>query len=297
MYASTLFLTVVSGLAATVAANYTEYVSNYTFTHWGPTWDASKFDYELSMAKEAIDLFKDRLGDKGNNLTVPETTADLPAALAQLHTTKANLGPDGLLALFKQDIADADEYWHDAIADSDGTTWKPTDGHCICYIPSLSAASFGLWSTSPAADAANNDVNPEHYIKQTSTGSNGLPTSNILEGWGGVTTHFDIMNFTAPDHTKYPFLRTLPDYPVQAAGPKVLKDGTTFGVLHLAVKDVNDAKYGKGFEVFSTIWYQSGVTEEHIEAEREHMINEIINLSIIASKDVKSNVAARSFSS
>ncbi|KAK6855590.1 hypothetical protein PG995_007741 [Apiospora arundinis] len=297
MYASTLFLTVVSGLAATVAANYTEYVSNYTFTHWGPTLDASKFDYELSMAKEAMNLFKARLGADGYNLTVPETTADLPHALAQLKTTKDNLGPDGLVSLFKQDISDADKYWHDAIANSDGTTWKPTDGHCICYIPSLSAASFGLWSTSPAADAVNNDANPEHYIKKTTTGANGLPKSNILEGWGGVTTHFDIMNFTAPDHTKYPFLRQLPDYPIQAAGPKVLKDGTTFGVLHLAVKDVNDAKYGKGFEVFSTIWYQSGVTEEHIEAEREHMINEIVNLSIYAAKDAKSGVKARHFAS
>ena len=112
-----------------------------------------------------------------------------------------------------------------------------------------------------------------------------------------MTTHFDIQNFTAPDHTKYPFLRQLPDYPIQAAGPKVLKDGTTFGVLHLAIKDVNDAWFGNGFEVFSTIWYQSGVTEEHIEAEREHVINEIINLSIYASKDIKGDAAARSVSS
>ncbi|KAK8041489.1 hypothetical protein PG994_014496 [Apiospora phragmitis] len=290
MYSITLLLTAVLAFAAMAAANYTEYVDAYTFTHWGQTHEASKFDYELAMAKSAVTLLKSRLGAAGDNLTVPQTKADLPATESALHTTKANLGPDGLLKLLQPDIADGNKYWHDVIAKSDGVNWKPSNSQTVCFIPSLSAVTFGLWATSAAVDSVNDDVNPEHYIKQTSTGSNGLPQSTVLEGWGGVVTYFDIQNFTAPDHKKYPFLRQLPDYPVQAAGPKVLKDGTdtAFGVLHIAVKDVQDAEYGEGFEAHSTIWYPSGATADHLEAESEHMVNEVINLAIDASKTLKS---------
>ncbi|KAK8017365.1 hypothetical protein PG993_013691 [Apiospora rasikravindrae] len=297
MYIITLILTAVLAFAATAAANFTEYVEGYTFTHWGPTLEASKFDYELTMAQSAVTLLKARLGANGNNLTVPQTKDDLPAALAQLHTTKANLGPDGLVQLLQPDIADGNTFWHDVIANSDGVNWKPTEAQCICYIPSLSAFTFGSWATSPAADAVNDDANPEHYLKQTSTGPNGLPQSTVLEGWGGVRTYFDIQNFTTPDRVKYPFLRQLTDFPIQAAGPKVLKDGTgtTYGVLHIAVKDVDDTQYGKGFEVYSAVWYESAISDDHIEAESEHMVNEIVNLSLFASKSVKSGARPRSF--
>lgn len=296
MYSVTLLLTAVLAFATMAMANFTENVNGYTFTHWGPTNEASKFDYELTMSQSAVTLLKDRLGAAGNNLTVPQTKNDLPAALAKLHTTKANLGPSGLEALLQPDIADANTFWHNIIATSKGT-WKPTKAQCVCYIPSLSALQFGGWATSPAADAANDDANPEHYVKQTSTGSDGKPQSTVLEGWGGVRTFFDIQDFSTPDRTKYPFLELLPDFPIQAAGPKVLKDGTgaTFGVLHIAVKDVEDAGYGKGFEVYSAVWYQDSISEDHIEAESEHMVNEVINLSIAASKS--SGGGARRFRS
>ena len=125
------------------------------------------------------------------------------------------------------------------------------------------AVVFGAWSLSPFADAANNDANPEHYVKQTKAISAGVVESTILEGWGGLTTYFDIPTFGPPDHAKYPFLRSLPDYPVQGAGPKVLKDGSgeEFGVLHIAMRDTmaktRRADYStaeKGLEIYATVW-------------------------------------------
>lgn len=288
MYSITFLLTIASAFAATASAKFTEKVKGYTFTHWGPTYEASKSDYELAMAQSAVTLLKHRLGADICDLTFPQTLDELPDALDKLQTTKAKLGSDNLLDLLQPDIAAADTFWHEVIANSKDGLWKPTEANCTSYIPGLSAAQFGVWATSPTADAANDDVNPEHYLKETSTGFDGIPQSTVLEGWGGVRTYFDIQDFTTPDRVKYPFLRQLRDFPIQSAGPKVLKDGTgvTFGVLHIAVKDVVDATYGDGIEVYSAVWYPDSISEVHIEAESEHMVNEIINLSVAASKSV-----------
>lgn len=250
------------GLLAPTALAYTETVEGFKFDHWGPTLDASKFDYELTMAQSALTLFKSRLGDKGSDIVIPTTTYDLPAAKAKLHDLKASTGADGMSSLFQPDIAIADTFWHDIAGNSTGK-WIPTDAHGIAYIPNLSALVFGAWSLSPFADAANNDANPEHYIKETKPLSPGVVESTILEGWGGLTTYFDIPTFGPPDHAKYPFLRALPDYPVQGAGPKVLKDGSgeEFGVLHIAMRDAetksrrrNYPTTEKGVEIYATVW-------------------------------------------
>ena len=110
---------------------------------------------------------------------------------------------------------------------------------------------------------------------------------------GGVTTHFTIPDYSTPNRTKYPFLRAQPQYPLalQAAGSKVLMDGTVFGVLHIAVRDILGANYGQpinGIEVMSTVWYPNSVQEDHVEVEREHMTVEIENLTTQAKKDLDS---------
>ena len=250
------------GLLAPTALAYTETVEGYKFDHWGPAHDASKFDYELTMAQSALTLFKTRLGDRGSDIIIPTTKDDLPAAKIKLHDLKASTDADGLTNLFKTDISVADAFWHDVASNSTGK-WVPIDAQVIAYIPNLSALVFDAWSLSPFADAANNDGNPEHYFKHTKALSPGVVQSTILEGWGGLTTYFDIPTFGAPNHATYPFLRALPDYPVQGAGPKVLKDGSgeEFGVLHLAMRDT-EAKVRrrdyptaeKGLEIYATIW-------------------------------------------
>lgn len=84
------------GLLAPTALAYNETVEGFKFSHWGPTYDASKFDYELTMAQSALTLFKTRLGDKGSDIVIPTTKDDLPAAKAKLHDLKASTGADGM---------------------------------------------------------------------------------------------------------------------------------------------------------------------------------------------------------
>ncbi|KAI0019167.1 hypothetical protein F4780DRAFT_780700 [Xylariomycetidae sp. FL0641] len=75
------------------------------------------------------------------------------------------------------------------------------------------------------------------------------------------------------------------------AGDKVLRDGIKFGTLHISVRPVAGAAYGQdrdGFEVFATVWYEDGIGADHVKAEAEHMITEIVNLTLQAQKDIAS---------
>jgi hypothetical protein len=246
--------------AASLAHDFKETVEGYTFIKSGPKNLRPKIEYEMPSAWEALNQLKD------------------------------NLGPEGLIKTLQPEIKKADEFWKDAIAKSSGE-WIDASGRGIAFLPNLTAIRFAAWSQSPLADAANNQANPEHYLKRTQQLENGTLVSEILEGWGGVTTHFRIPNYGTPDRKRHPFLRELPEFPIQAAGDKVLLDGTLFGVLHISVRDVKGADYGQkydGVEIYASVWYGDGVTDAHLEDERTHITNEIINLSLQAQKDIES---------
>jgi len=250
-------------LVTLIVAEFNETVSGYKFITSGPKLSAPVTTYELTTHKTAVKLLKDRLG------------------------------ADGLVSLLQPDIKAADTLWHEVIANSTPGSWVPADGQTIGFFPNLTAVRFALWSQSPLADAANNDANAEHYIKRTVEIAPGVLASEILEGWGGVTTLFAIPNYGPPNRTVHPFLRELPDFPYQAAGDKVLRDGSdaVFGVLHISMRDVDGAAYGvegKGIEVLASVWYGDGAQDEFLEAERQHMVIEIINLTIQAQKDIES---------
>jgi len=252
-----------SSLLTFTVAEFNETVSGYKFITSGPKLSAPVTTYELTTHKIAVKLLKDRLG------------------------------PDGLLSLLQPDIKAADTVWHEVIANSTPGSWIPADGQAIGFFPNLTAVRFALWSQSPLADAANNDANAEHYFKRTVEISPGVLASEILEGWGGVTTLFAIPNYGAPNRTAHPFLRELPDFPYQGAGDKVLRDGTdaVFGVLHISMRDIDGSAYGvacNGIEVLASVWYGDGAQDDFLEAERQHMVIEIINLTIQAQKDIES---------
>jgi hypothetical protein len=216
----------------------------------------------------------------------------LPTSQTALSKLKALLGPQGIKDLLKPEIAKGDEFWHDVVARSTGSSHKAAEGRTVAFLPNVSASTFVRWFSSPLADAANNDANAEHYFKQTvADPSTGTLRSEIIEGWGGVTTHFTVPNFGPADRARYPMLRDLPDFPVQFAGDKTLMDGTVFGVLHIAVRDVKPGEYpdrdpGSGIEVYAAVWYGDASDDDHLEAEREHMIIEEINLTQQCQKDV-----------
>jgi hypothetical protein len=246
--------------AATLAHDFKEVFDGYTFIKSGPKVLKPKIEYEM------------------------------PAAWEALNQLKNNLGPEGLIKTLEPEIKKADAFWKDTIAKSTGK-WVSADGRGIAFLPDLTAVRFAAWSASPLADKANQNANPEHYVKRTEQGPNGTLVSDILEGWGGVTTHFKIPNYGTPDRKTHPFLRELPEFPIQAAGDKVLLDGTLFGVLHISVRDVKGSDYGQkynGVEIYASVWYRDGVKDVHLEDERTHITNEIINLSLQAQKDIAS---------
>jgi len=252
-----------STLLSLGTCTYTEIVAGHKFITSGPKFIASKETYELETHKTAVKLLKDRLGE------------------------------EGLLNILQPDIKAANAFWHDVISKSSGS-WVSADAQAVGFFPNLTAVRFALWSQSPLADASNNEANAEHYMKRTVEISPGILASEILEGWGGVTTLFGIPNYGTPNRTTYPFLRPLPEYPYQAAGDKVLRDGTdaVFGVLHISIRDVDGAEFGeegkKGVQVYSSVWYGDACTDDFLEAERRHMVIEIINLTIQAQKDLES---------
>ena len=77
-----------------------------------------------------------------------------------------------------------------------------------------------------------------------------------------------------------------------AAGDEALaSDGTVFGVLQIAVRDVKGADYNQpmdGMHVWASVRYGDAVKDEHLEDERKHMTTEIINLTLQAHKDIES---------
>ncbi|CAI6086611.1 unnamed protein product [Clonostachys chloroleuca] len=247
---------------AVAEETYDEVVDGYRFIKSGPKELKPKDNYELEFARFTLNLLKTRIG------------------------------ADGLIELLQPDIKEADAFWHDVV-DRSTDKWVPTDGRAVAFLPNLTAYSFAAWSQSPFADRSNNAANPEHYVKRT-TNLNGTLQSEILEGWGGVTTHFSISDYSSPpNRAKHPMLRELPEFPFQAAGDKVLRDGTKtrFGVLHISARDVPGEEYGSdipGVDIYATVWYGDGVEDEHIEVERQHITVEIINQSIQAQKDIAS---------
>lgn len=275
-------------LAAGAAAQQVvrETIEGYVFEHSGPADAAPQATYEIRGLKTANELLKTRMG------LDPATSDDLTELRTENRRLKAEFDADGLLGLLAPDIPAADAFWRGVIRNSTAGSWIPADARGSAFLPNLTALAFAAWSQSPLADKANSDVNGEHYFKRTvATGPDSL-ASEILEGWGGVTTLFTIPDYdTPPNRTQFPFLRLLPEFPSQAAGSKVLEDKTEdplFGVLHISVRDIIGEAGEHGIEIYSTVWYGDAAEDSFLEAERQHMVTEIIKLSLQAQRDVES---------
>jgi len=159
------------------------------------------------------------------------------------------------------------------------------------------------------------DANPEHYYKKTILDATGSQSSHIFEGWGGVLSTFGTKrtNFTVPAFTTpvYGTDDTPSEWnigdsfplPLQRVGPKILSDGKTFGVLHIAVRDfsADEGSTGKkGIEVYSAVWYppwdgaeeadHKEFVDNYLADEAHHMVVEVINLTLKAREDCKSGL-------
>lgn len=313
----------VSALAVTVGATVFSYGTppvSYEFTLQGsdtPETTDIKNSYEQAAAQQAYARITSSTSGTDLETTCPCTDVqgkDARNATYALKDCVIGASNDTVfLSLLSSDTTAADAFWGTVVSQSSSnmSDWKASRAYAKAYFgASLTAVGFAGWSISSAADAANLHANPEHYYKSTPTNATGT-SSEILEGWGGVLssfgmkrTHFKIPEYAQPafDGTDYPASWSVgPDFllPLQRAGKKNLaSDGTTFGVLHIAVRDLglNETLNGVGgIEIYSAVWYpaweqaseaDAAEFDKYLRDEAEHMVVEVVNLTQKARDDL-----------
>lgn len=272
--------------------------------------------YESAAAQQATKRLQTVIKEKG--IATQCLSANQGGSPAELYAFKDCILGEGATVFFdllSQDIEEANDFWDNVVAKStsDRKQWVAARTYVRAfYGHDLSALNFAAWTTSANADKANSNANPEHYYKATQVTGLDSQSSQIFEGWGGVLSSFGTQrtNFTVPRYATPKF--GTPEYPnewnispkfsslFQRIGPKVLATGSkqTFGVLHIAVRDVPKSESGAkkdAIEVYAAVWYppydgadehdKNEFQKKFVSDEAHHMVVEIINLTLKAKKD------------
>ncbi|KAH0435651.1 hypothetical protein CcaCcLH18_04760 [Colletotrichum camelliae] len=292
-----LFITTFATLAAAQSTpwpsfgNWTETAGGYDFTLSGPAKLGTKAMFELDRCHYVWNLLNERL------YSYERPPSDATECMDQLFQRKSEIGDQGFLDIFEREIIEARQFWYEVNDKSEldkPETWKAVEARAVVSLPNVTAWAFSAWSSSPRADAANNRENAEHYFKHSDF-TTGSSVSRILEGWGGTITNFTIPNYSVALCAERAMVRPLPEFLIKACGDKNLVDGkdTNFGVLNIAARDVDGASFGqpgkKGIDIYASIWYGGAISEEHLEAERQHVIIEIVNMSLKAQQDIETS--------
>ncbi|TGJ87844.1 hypothetical protein E0Z10_g915 [Xylaria hypoxylon] len=280
-----------------------------------------KDPYETAAAKEAHARLREQIEATGlTRQCLTESTGTEPADLYALKDCIAADDKHNFFTLLAEDIEESNAFWAQLVQESttDRTQWVPARAYTKCYFNgNLTATQFAAWTLSHNADLANLNANPEHYYKETVLDATGAQRSEIFEGWGGVLSSFGTKrtNFTVPEFAtpEYGTVDTPeawnigPSFPLplQRVGVKILTSGDhqTFGALHIAVRDFVDGEGstgGSGIEIYSAVWYppwdqasetdQAEFVNNYLADESHHMVVEVINLTLQASKDCKSGL-------
>ncbi|CAI0647189.1 unnamed protein product [Colletotrichum noveboracense] len=274
--------------------NWTETAGGYEFTLSGPAKLGTKAMFELDRCHYVWNLLNERTNCD------ERAPSDATECMDQLFQRKTEIGDQGFLDMFERDIIEARQFWYEVNDKSKldkPETWKAVEARAVVSLPNVTAWAFSAWSSSPRADAANNRENAEHYFKHSDF-TTGSGVSRILEGWGGTITNFTIPNYSAALCAERAMVRPLPEFLIKACGDKNLVDGkdTNFGVLNIAARDVNGGSFGqpgeRGIDIYASIWYGGAISEEHLEAERQHVIIEIVNMSLKAQQDIETGAFA-----
>ncbi|KAK7180053.1 hypothetical protein DPSP01_010721 [Paraphaeosphaeria sporulosa] len=259
------------GLAALshAAHDIVEDINGYKFYHSGPTHAATKDEYELSFCHTALSKLGAPPSDDENCLTT-------------LRALKASYTPEEFLSLFDKDIRGADTTWHAVVANSTGTSHVSANADVVAVVPGINSVSFAAYYLSSYAEKSYQKINAEHYINR----DDGLLKQEILEGWGGVTTHFTL---ATTDRSQFEYLPELSDFPIKVASDKILRDGSSavFGVVDIALKDIVGPEAGlsegeKGVHILSSVWYGDGAPKSFVEVESQHVVVEIVNHALNA---------------
>ncbi|KAH8891995.1 hypothetical protein GQ53DRAFT_746443 [Thozetella sp. PMI_491] len=316
LFSKLSFLSALSGPLAVAALETHGGVDFEVRFNWGAAAEDTpiKDAYETEAARQASQRLREAIAVTGIASACPTSVADggTSASLYALKDCITAVNPAAFFDLLAEDIEEANVFWDKVVTEStqDRTKWVAARTYVRGYFEgSLSALGFASWTLSDKADAANSHANPEHYWKNTVLSALGSQSSEIFEGWGGVRSSFGMKrtNFTVPAYSQASFGSA--EYPTEWAidssflapfqriGPKELAygDGQTYGVLHIAVRDVVDNGRA-GVEVYAAVWYppwdqadaadQAEFINNYLRDESEHMVVEIVNLSLQARADL-----------
>ncbi|CAI6092171.1 unnamed protein product [Clonostachys chloroleuca] len=267
--------------------------------------------YVNTGAEQAATRLYKRISER-NFQTNCEVTGKTDAeSLFALKECIAAEDENAFFSLLSEDLDEGDAFWEKVVKESTASRkdWIAARGWVRAYFDgSLTAPQFAAWMTSEDADKCYLRGNAEHYYKATENLSLLQQKSRIFEGWGGVLSSFGskLIDFTVPDFQIRKF--GTDEYPsewaidpsfgfLQRAGPKTLRSGTVWGILHIGVRDITAAESGNGksgMEIYGAVWYPPwDQSSEENQAEFKKMLldegyqvlAEVVNFSLQANKD------------
>ncbi|KAH8901497.1 hypothetical protein GQ53DRAFT_851277 [Thozetella sp. PMI_491] len=227
------------------------------------------------------------------NLTIIDGPGDVTGLLnveilasrSALDVLKTSLTPTQMVDILKPATIEADSFWRDLVFQSQGTAMIPADIHISLTSPRMNVSSFLEWyNANGGSPEVFGRAHPENYWAQTTTNPDGTTLRlDAIEGFDGHVTRFDMPTFGPPDRAQFPFLRPMPEYPIQVGGPLELLDGTLWGVSHTSFKEPDDAE---GVELFTTTWLPSKSSEALVLDIRRHTMLDWVNWLVEGSEAV-----------
>jgi hypothetical protein len=177
---------------------------------------------------------------------------------------KTRLGSQGLKDLLASDIAQAERYWRQKLADSDG---KFRECSVKLSATGLSAEQFLTWFKSHVEDMpVMLAAHPEHYI-------NGFGT--ILETLGQHVSLFELRMMPTPaDCVRN---RDEDMYPIALNAAAVLADGAEMGYACHQFRNIPSLGGVGGFEAYLAGFMPQAVEDHVIETQRQHLVVEWTN--------------------
>ncbi|KAI0112255.1 hypothetical protein GGR51DRAFT_508638 [Nemania sp. FL0031] len=201
---------------------------------------------------------------------------ELPQANQAILLFRSRLGENATNALIAPDVAAADVFWHNTLANSTGTFVGATT-RAQGYAPRsfFNATTVARWFYFGGTGWPNDFLasSPEHYLSLSGPGVRD-PQAAIesIENWGpGPITYFKGIPEPKPD-----FIPALPEFPAAYQAPLALhlKDGTVFAHTLTAFRDLPS---GHGVEIFQGIWIPDSAPPEVLQGLRKHITVEFSN--------------------
>ncbi len=237
---------------------------------------------------------------------------ELIAARRAIKKLKSLISQEDLKTLLAADIAAGDDAWHTILDDSQDDDSDPNPGDRVLAevhftaIPwdcpttpavNFTSLNFAAWFANSAFFHVQNlwDGHPEHYGIIITANNDTTLGAELIEPWGPLLTNSKVPRFTPVTGqpgggVKMPWMKAMPDFPIQMVGDETLTDGSgdVVGKMHYSWKDLAKGTGTCGVEAVLDMWMPSGTPEDVAEGMRQHLAVEYNRWVNQAYADIKS---------